>query len=250
MFESRDASRYPRLDGAKIAADVGRGMKLGTAHIVYQRPNKVHKVRAINRALDDVDVGRPLFYVDEADVDFNPRIDFGWMTLREQTTVPTPGKDEKHYLTGALHAQTGQVVWVDWRAKNAKLFVLLLAELYRRYRLAKTITRIADNYVIHKSAMTECFLRHHPKLHVLFQPATITWVNKIELLWKKLHDTVTRNHRYVTMTSLLNAVRSFMNQVSPFPGCHDYACIASHGWPGIPISYLTSKYESNEDAVG
>jgi len=184
-------------------------------------PKKAQKMRAINRALGDISVDRPVFYVDEADVDFNPRIGFGWMSKSKQTTVPTPGKNQKHYLAGALHAQTGQVVWVEWHAKNAELFVLLLAELCRRYRRAKTITLIADNYVIHKSAMTECFVRHHPKLRILFQPAYHPWVNKIELLWKKLHDTVTRNHRYTTMASLLDAVHSFMNQVAPFPGSHD-----------------------------
>lgn len=183
-------------------------------------PKKAQKMRAINQAIDAANVDRPVFYVDEADIDFNPRIGFGWAKKGEQTTVPTPGKNQKRYLAGALHAQTGQVVWVEWHAKNAELFVLLLAELCKRYRRAKTITLIADNYVIHKSAMTECFLRHHPKLRILFQPAYHPWVNKIELLWKKLHDTVTRNHRYATMAQLMDAVRSFMNQVAPFPGKH------------------------------
>jgi transposase len=184
-------------------------------------PQKAQKMRAIQRALDRADMDHPVFYVDEADIDLNPRIGYGWMKKGEQTTVPTPGKNQKHYLAGALHAQTGQVVWIEWHAKNAELFVLLLAELCRRYRRAKTINLIADNYVIHKSAMTECFLRHHPKLRILFQPVYHPWVNKIELLWKKLHDTVTRNHRYATMAQLLDAVRSFMNHVSPFPGSHD-----------------------------
>lgn len=183
-------------------------------------PKKAQRMRAINRALDAASVDRPVFYVDEADIDFNPRIGFGWMRRGEQTTVPTPGKNQKRYLAGALHAQSGQVVWVEWHAKNAELFVLLLAELCKRYRRARTITLIADNYIIHKSAMTECFLHRHPKLRILFQPAYHPWVNKIERLWKKLHDTVTRNHRYATMAQLIEAVRSFMNQAAPFPGNH------------------------------
>lgn len=183
-------------------------------------PKKAQKMRAIDRALEAASVDAPVFYVDEADVDLNPRIGYGWMKKGEQTAVPTPGKNQKRYLAGALHAQTGQVVWVEWHAKNAELFVLLLAELCKRYRRARSITLIADNYVIHKSAMTECFLRHHPKLRILFQPAYHPWVNKIELLWKKLHDTVTRNHCYATIEKLMEAVRSFMNQVAPFPGNH------------------------------
>ncbi len=48
-----------------------------------------------------------VFYVAEAAVDLNPRIGSSWMGCGEQTTVPTPGQNQKHYLAGALHAHTG-----------------------------------------------------------------------------------------------------------------------------------------------
>jgi transposase len=181
-------------------------------------PEKARKMKAIEKALSTASVDHPVFYVDEADIDLNPRIGFGWMKKGEQTAVPTPGKNQKRYLAGALNAQTGHVVWVEWAKKNAEIFILLLAELGKRYRRAKSITLIADNYGIHKGAMTECFLRHHAKFKILFQPVYHPWVNKIEQLWKKLHDTVTRNHRHATMSQLMEAVRSFLAQVSPFPG--------------------------------
>jgi len=66
--------------------------------------------------------------------------------------------------------------------------------------------------------MTQCFLRHKTKFKILFQPTYHPWVNKIELLWKQLHDTVTRNHRYSTMNKLMEAVRTFMQRVSPYRG--------------------------------
>ena len=71
--------------------------------------------------------------------------------------------------------------------------------------------------MIHKSAITRCFLSHNPKFKLLFQPVYHPWVNKIELLWKQLHDNVTRNHRYSTIKQLMLAVVDFMNQVAPFP---------------------------------
>ena len=37
--------------------------------------------------------------------------------------------------------------------------------------LAKKIILIADNDIIHKSAMTQCFLKCNPKFKILFQPA-------------------------------------------------------------------------------
>jgi len=181
-------------------------------------PTKARKMKAINKALRNNNPQTPVFYVDEADIDFNPRIGNAWMKKGQQTAIPTPGKNQKRYLAGALHAETGNVVWVEWEKKNSELFVRLLAALRKRYRQAKQIILIADNYVIHKSAFTKCFLRYNRKFKVLFQPAYHPWVNRIELLWKQLHDTVTRNHRYTTMNRLMDKVRIFMEIATPFPG--------------------------------
>jgi len=181
---------------------------------------KTRKMKAINEALENASETHPVFYVDEADIDLNPRIGHGWMKKGKQATIPTPGKNQKRYLAGALNATTGNVVWAEEDKKNSYLFILLLVELRQRYRKAEKITLIADNYIIHKSAMTQCFLKCNPKFQILFQPAYHPWVNKIELLWKQLHDTVTRNHRQPTMNKLMTAVRTFMSCVSPYPGNH------------------------------
>ena len=181
-------------------------------------PSKPRKMKAIRKALRNNSAQTPVFYVDEADIDFNPRIGSCWMKKGQQTAIPTPGKNQKRYLAGALHAHTGNVVWVEWEKKNSQLFVRLMAALRKQYRQAKQIILIADNYIIHKSAFTQCFLRHNRKFKILFQPAYHPWVNRIELLWKQLHDTITRNHRYSTMNRLMDGVRIFMEIAAPFPG--------------------------------
>ena len=38
------------------------------------------------------------------------------------------------------------------------------------------------------------------------------------MLWKQLHDVVTRNHIYKTMNQLVSAVKTFLRVVQPFPG--------------------------------
>jgi len=93
------------------------------------------------------------------------------MRKSQQAAIPTPGKNQKSYLAGALNATTGNIVWVEWEKKTSEIFILLLAELRKRYRKAKKITLIADNYIIHKSAMKKCFLQYNGKFKVLFQPA-------------------------------------------------------------------------------
>ena len=180
--------------------------------------HKPRKMKAINQALASVCDAHPVFYTDEADIDLNPRIGPGWTQKGRQLTVPTPGKNQKRYLAGALNTKTGKVVWVEAERKNSFLFIDLLLELRKRYRKAKTIRLIADNYIIHKSGITQHFLKHNPKFKLLFQPVYHPWVNEIERLWKQLHDTVTRNHRYSTIKQLMVAVRQFMYLASPFPG--------------------------------
>ena len=51
--------------------------------------------------------GTEIFFVDEADIDFNPRIGFAWRIKGRQDAIPTPGQNQKHYLAGALNASTG-----------------------------------------------------------------------------------------------------------------------------------------------
>lgn len=183
-------------------------------------PQKPQKMRAIRRALRRCGPDTPVFYVDEVDIDLNPKIGHAWMPQGEQMTIPTPGKNQKRYLAGALHAETGKVVWVEGEKKNAFLFIRLLAALRRAYRQAKRLVIILDNYIIHKSRIAHCFLSHNPKFQLLFQPVYHPWVNHIERLWKQLHDHVTRNHRCATIQQLMEKVRHFMHNISPFTHTH------------------------------
>lgn len=52
------------------------------------------------------------------------------------------------------------------------------------------------------------------------------WIDRIERLWKAMHDTVTRNHRRSTLIALCQDVKRFFEVVQPFPG-------AGHGVEGL-----------------
>ncbi len=181
-------------------------------------PRKRERMRAIRRVLRKASAQEEVFYEDEADIDLNPRIGPAWMPQGEQMTVPTPGKNRKHYVAGALNARTGAVVWAEHTAKDSELFLRLLEALLRTYRRARRLYLIVDNYIIHKSRVTLGWLARHPKIELVHQPAYHPWVNHIEKLWKKLHDTVTRNHRYSTLSALMCAVACFLHEAQPFPG--------------------------------
>ncbi len=181
-------------------------------------PASAQRLRAINQRLQAPQSGVEVFYVDEVDIDLNSKIGFLWSPVGQQQTIPTPGKNRKSYLAGALHARTGRVDYVEGERKSTDLFLCLLECLKRTYRSARQIVLIADNYIIHKSNVAQAWLNHNPKFEILFQPAYQPWVNDIEKLWKQLHDNVTRNHRYPTLDKLMVAVRAFLREASPFPG--------------------------------
>lgn len=197
--------------------------RLGFVHrrarpiLVRKDPHKNNKLRAIRYALRKRP-GVETFYLDEADIDFNPRIGAAWTRRGQQPTVHTPGQNQKHYLAGALHAHTGRLVWVAHERKNSLLFVKLLEALRHTYRRARRIVLILDNYIIHKSQQTRRWLAANPKFRLVFQPVYSPWVNRIERLWKTMHDTVTRNHRCSTFAELARRITRFLEVVQPFPG--------------------------------
>ena len=201
---------------------LGFGYRRARPTLCIRDPKKSQRMRAIAQALADEDPHTEVFSSDEADVDLNPRIGPAWMARGTQTAIPTPGKNQKHYLAGALHARTGKVVWAEGERKDSLLFIHLLYQLKRTYRRARRIVLIVDNYIIHKSHITRRWLASNPKFELLFQPAYHPWVNDIERVWKTLHDTVTRNHRHPSMKKLLCAVRRFLDVCQPWPG-NDHA---------------------------
>ncbi len=190
-------------------------------------PRKATRMKAINRALPRAArADTAVLYVDEADIDLNPRIGAMWTERGQQVAIPTPGQNRKRYVAGALDAHRGSVHYTEGPSKNTDLFLRLLEKVERVYPdTVRRIYVVLDNYGIHKSRIARAWAAHHPRIQLLFQPTYHPWVNVIERLWKAMHDTITRNHRYTTLDELMRAVRRFLHVAQPFPGNqHALAC--------------------------
>lgn len=142
--------RQPDMSG------VGR-LSLSISEILIRKrkclPSTAHWQRTARRI--------PFFYEDEVDIDLNPKIGADWQRKGQQNRIPTSGKNEKHYLDGALHAGTGRVDYVSATREDSDLFIQMLNHLKSTYRSAKTITVIVDNYIIHKSKKTQRWLKRN-----------------------------------------------------------------------------------------
>lgn len=173
----------------------------------------------IGRLVAKATPAEEVFYVDEADIDLNPRIGWTYMKRGEQPLVLTPGKNVKYYIAGAWNPRTGHIVYSHGPRKNSRLFIDVLHVLSRAYRRARTIHVVLDNYVIHKSWQTQAALNAmEGRIQLHFLPPYSPNNNPIERLWKQLHDNVTRNHRCPDMPALWRDVTAFMQNVQPYPG--------------------------------
>lgn len=180
-------------------------------------PEKKEKIEAIQRALDNDDPYTDVFFVDEAEIDLLPKVGAGWRPVGQQTKLVTPGKNESRYVAGALHKDSGTVTWTEGSSHDTELILKMLEKIHLRYRRSKKIIVIMDNAPSHHSNATQQWLEEHDRFEVRWQPTYTPSTNRVEKLWKQLHETVTRNHRHRTLESLMVAVRSWIEALDKFP---------------------------------
>ena len=190
-----------------------RGRPRPTVGCPWSKWAKTRRINQLKRLQERLKPGEILVYEDEVDIHLNPKIGLDWMNCGTQKEVLTPGQNKKRYLAGALNAETGELVVVEGERKNSDLFLKLLEKLKRKYAHAKRIYVILDNYRVHSSKIVNAALEYHlSNITLEFLPPYCPNENRIERVWKDLHDQVTRNHRHPNLKDLLSDVRSFIKR--------------------------------------
>ena len=161
-------------------------------------------------------------YADEVDLHLNPKIGRDWMLPGTQRRIVTPGKNQKHYLAGALDLQRQQLVCVEGDRKATWLFLNLLRALADAYRWAHAVNVILDNFIIHKTRLVQSMLRQlGGKIRLHFLPPYCPGDNRIEPLWRELHANVTRNHCCHALRQLIAAALHWLE--ARFSDAQEYA---------------------------
>jgi transposase len=178
----------------------------------WPKSRRLRRLAWIRRLIRDLGPDEVAVYEDEVDIHLNPKIGPDWMLMGQQKTVATPGQNQKRYLAGALDARTGKLTWVEGERKNSTLFLLLIHRLVTvSYRNARTIHIILDNYKIHDSRQVQLALASWGgKVRLHFLPPYCPDHNRIERIWKDLHDNVTRNHCHKDMEELMSEVHQYL----------------------------------------
>jgi putative transposase len=176
-----------------------------------QDPDRQAKLDALRKLLSGLPADETAVFMDEVDINLNPKVGCLWMRRGQQAAVETPGTNEKRYLAGSIHWRTGRVFLTEGlpkQGRSAALFCRHLDELRRAFRHYRVIHVLCDNAKTHKpdkARLVKEYLRrwgHRIVIHYL--PTYAPECNPIERVWWRLHEAVTRNHRCETMEELLD----------------------------------------------
>jgi transposase len=174
-------------------------------------PDRRRKLAELQSLLVHLPDDETAVFMDEVDVNLNPKVGCQWMRRGEQATVETPGTNEKRYLAGSIHWRTGRIILTEGRKKEGRgavLFCRHLDDLRRAFRHYRVVHVICDNAGFHKPDKSKAVRKyleergHRVVLHYL--PTYSPDANPIERVWWRLHEAVTRNHRCRTMDDLLD----------------------------------------------
>jgi putative transposase len=193
---------------------------LRSAGLVWRRPRPTIRPKDPDRekklqVLRELLKGRPAdetaLFMDEVDVNLNPKVGCQWMKRGQQSVVETPGTNVKRYLAGSIHWRTGRVFLTEGLPKEgrgAALFCRHLDDLRRAFRHYRVVHVICDNAGFHKpekSKVVKAYLAKWSGRVVLhYLPTYSPDCNPIERVWWRLHEAVTRNHRCHTIDQLLD----------------------------------------------
>src|SRR5215217_7866897 len=227
-----------RWSGATLAAQLKRkhGMEVSTWTVrrwlhemgwVWKRaklvakdndPQRVERLARIRFHHENLQAHEVMFFADELDMHLLPKVGAAWMPQGTQEEVMTPGKNEKHYLAGALHLATGQLLHCLGPRKNNGLFRDLLTLLDQTYP-TPWVTRIyvvVDNYCIQKAKAVEQWLASHPRFALLWLPTYCPRANPIERAFGDVHDKCTRNHKRKRLRDVVQDVEQHIRDNGPW----------------------------------
>ena len=175
---------------------------------------KRRRLAMIGRLLASLPADQAAVWLDEVQLDLNPRVGYDWMLPGTQRRLVTPGRNERRFIAGAMDARTERLTWVIGPRNDTGLLLGLLGKLSADHPHARVIHVILDNYAVHGGKRVRAWLDtpRGQRVRLHFLPPYCPDENRIERrMWRELHANVTVNHRHTTIESLTNAATRWIN---------------------------------------
>lgn len=142
-----------------------------------------------------------------------------WAPKGDPREVPTPGKNLKIAITGAIQYPTGELRYeISPRCTTAP-FCLLLDQLgSRARRTGRRILLVLDNGRAHKTAAAQAmFEKYAHEIEVVWLPTYSSQINWIERFWRTFKDTFLANILYDSIETFESVVRDKLDLLRQRP---------------------------------
>jgi putative transposase len=181
-------------------------------------PKRVERLARIRFHAAHLQVHEVMVFADELDIHLLPKVGAAWMPKGSQEEVMTPGKNDKHYMAGALKLATGELLHCFGPRKTNALFRDLLTVLDHAYPepWVRRIYVVVDNYCIHKAKAVKQWLDTHPRFEVLWLPTYCPRANPIERAFGDVHDQCTRNHKRKRLRDVVRDIERHLSENGPW----------------------------------
>jgi hypothetical protein len=240
--------RYSLSGVWRVLRSLGIRWKRGRDHVRSPDPHyqaKLAEVATLREQITTVPQRQVLLYQDELTYYRQPTLASGYATAG----TPRPLAERSHQantttrVSGALNAVTGQVTVLQASRIGIPQLVQFYQSLCRTYGTAKRLYCVQDNWPIHfhpdvlVALEPQHFLARWPRrlppnwptepsaratrtwgaLHLPIQlvplPTYASWCNRIEKLWRKLHQDLLHLHPYANdLPALRQKVLAFLDQ--------------------------------------
>lgn len=151
---------------------------------------------------------------DECDMHLLAVLRAMWQRVGQQRRIPTPGKNRKRGVFGALNLRTGEWLYELTDRKRGVEFIAFLSSLLTTYPVGP-IYLIVDNASIHTSKAVRKWLAAHPRLELVYLPTySGHQLNPTEKVWWALKDYISANRSFKSLAELDQAIRHFFAEFS------------------------------------
>ena len=197
----------------RAAAPQGRRLAPATHAPAGQRkvdPAASWRLAQIARALGSA---ATVLYLDECELQLLPVIRSMWMK-GPRVRVPTPGRNAKRAVFGALDARTGALHHALRERKRAVDFVAFLEQLARAYPTGDLVL-VLDNVVTHDATLVRAWLARpeRARIRLLWLPKYSAHEhNPIERVWGILKDKVAANRLHGSIDALAEEADRFLTE--------------------------------------
>ncbi len=184
-------------------------------HVLPNDPEADGKMRHICSTLLAASAEAVVLCLDECDIHLMPVLRAMWMRRGQQADVPTPGKNRKRSIFGALELEGGAFHYAITLSKKTVDFIAFLEKLVSAYP-GRPMYLVLDNASIHHAKLAQAWLKEHPQVHLLFLPAYSGHkYNPIEKVWWHLKQQVAANRLHGSIEALVGAVDRYFTSRTP-----------------------------------